>query len=181
MQWCETGLRKLSLWRARRVKMLGFLGYTISVTTTKLCSWSPQRSHVIYWFFFCEEDWPWATIYANLPLFYVGCHHSMAWWAVLGLHPGSEPVNSAQPKQSLRIYWLHHWAGPQRSLKTMCKQMSCVQVQLYLLNGQWAPFGPVVCSFQNPDERASLGNLLVIWGNFCEKRSHKTKQISQAL
>ena len=35
----------------------------------------------------CEEDWPWANIYDNLPPFYVGCCHSVAWWAVLGPCP----------------------------------------------------------------------------------------------
>ena len=34
--------------------------------------------------FLLEEDCCWANIYANHPLFYVGCCHSMAWWVVLG-------------------------------------------------------------------------------------------------
>ena len=50
--------------------------------------------------FFGEEDWPWANIYANLLLPYVECHHSVAWPVVLGLHPGSEPVNPGLLKQN---------------------------------------------------------------------------------
>ena len=74
---------------------------------------------LFFFLFFCEEDWPWANIQcqsssfclrkivaeltscANLPLFYVGCHHSMAWWEVLGLHPESEPANPGPPKWSV--------------------------------------------------------------------------------
>ena len=48
----------------------------------------------------CVWDWPWANICANLPLFYVGCHHSMAWPVVLGPCLGSEPVNPGLLKQS---------------------------------------------------------------------------------
>ena len=44
-------------------------------------------------FFSCKEDCHWANVCANLPLFYVGCHHSMAWWVVLGPCLGSEPSN----------------------------------------------------------------------------------------
>ena len=55
----------------------------------------------LFSFFVCEEDWPWANICCQsssfclrkivpkltaMPVFlyflYMGCHHSMAWWAV---------------------------------------------------------------------------------------------------
>ena len=39
--------------------------------------------------FLLEEDCWWTNICANRPLFYVGCHHSVAWWVVLGPRPGS--------------------------------------------------------------------------------------------
>ena len=51
----------------------------------------------------CEEDCHWANMCANLPLFYVGCHHSVAWWTVLGLCPGSE----------LTLNLTGHWSGAQ--------------------------------------------------------------------
>ena len=45
--------------------------------------------------FFCvcvyEEDWLWANICASLPLFYVGCCHSMAWRAVCRSVPEIQP------------------------------------------------------------------------------------------
>ena len=56
-------------------------------------------------FFVCEEDCPWGNICANLPLFYVGCHHSVAWWAVLGPCLGPEPVNPRPLKQSAQRYF----------------------------------------------------------------------------
>ena len=78
-----------------------------------------------------EKDWPWANICcqsssfclrkivahwanicASLPLFYMGCHHSMAWWAVLGLCPRSKPMNPGQLKLSVKTYPLYHREAP---------------------------------------------------------------------
>ena len=43
--------------------------------------------------FLCDEDWPWANICCqSSSIFYVGCHHSAAWWAVTGPRAGSEPT-----------------------------------------------------------------------------------------
>ena len=50
--------------------------------------------------FFCEEDCCWANICANLPVFNVGCRHSMAWWTVLRQSLGSEPTNPGLAKCS---------------------------------------------------------------------------------
>ena len=44
-----------------------------------------------------------SKVHAHLPLFYVGRHHSMAWWAVPGLCPGSKSVNPGPPKWSMWI------------------------------------------------------------------------------
>ena len=52
-------------------------------------------------FFLVRKIGPELTSLANLSLFYVGCCHSMAWWAVLGLCPGSEPVNPRPWKWSV--------------------------------------------------------------------------------
>ena len=51
----------------------------------------------------CEEDWPSANICANLPLFYVGRCHSVAWQVLLRPRPESEPVNPGPLKWSMRI------------------------------------------------------------------------------
>ena len=59
--------------------------------TIALGDLSHQSTKSFLIFFFCEEDWPWANTCAHLPLFYVGRHHSMVWWEVLGPHLGSEP------------------------------------------------------------------------------------------
>ena len=40
-----------------------------------------------------RKSGPELTSVANLPLLYVGCPESMAWWVVLCPHPGSEPAN----------------------------------------------------------------------------------------
>ena len=54
-------------------------------------------------FHFAKEDWPWANICAHLPLLYMwDTCHSMAWRAVLGPHPGSEPANPGPPKQNVQ-------------------------------------------------------------------------------
>ena len=63
----------------------------------KLINGTYEKTTVNMIFF---KDCPWANICANLPLLDVGCCHSMAWWMVLGLRPGSEPVNPRPPKQS---------------------------------------------------------------------------------
>ena len=47
------------------------------------------------------KDYCWANICANLPPFYLGCHHSVARWAVLGLCLGSKPANPRLLKQSV--------------------------------------------------------------------------------
>ena len=54
--------------------------------------------------------WPWANISANLPLFYVGWCHSVAWSVVLCPRPGSELWSGAgkQPlchKAGLKIQY----------------------------------------------------------------------------
>ena len=59
----------------------------------------------------CEEDWHWANICANLPLFYVGCCQSVAWQAMLGLCLGSEPANPRPPKHGTWTEPLHHRVG----------------------------------------------------------------------
>ena len=52
---------------------------------------------------FCEEDRPWANICDNLPLFYVGCCHSVVWWALLSPRQESEPANPRPLKWSAGI------------------------------------------------------------------------------
>ena len=48
----------------------------------------PSMTSCFWFVFFGEEDWPWANICANLPLFlYVGHCYSMAWWAVCKSSP----------------------------------------------------------------------------------------------
>ena len=70
------------------------------------------RLNCLFFFLFCyEEDWPWANICANLLPFDVGCCHSVAWWAALGLWPGSKPVNPSVLKGTMRTQLLRHQAG----------------------------------------------------------------------
>ena len=68
--------------------------------------------------FFCEEDCPWANIYVNLALFYVGCHHSMAWWAVLG------------PGQGLNLWMLGCWSGA-HELNHYTTGPACLSLSLF--------------------------------------------------
>ena len=63
-----------------------------------------------FFFFFGVEDCRWANICANLPLFYMGCHHSVAWLAVLGPRPRSEPAN---PGRWSGVHKLNHYATSQ--------------------------------------------------------------------
>ena len=58
----------------------------------------------------CEEDWPWANICANLPLFYLGCCCSVAWWVLLGPCPGSREPQAAEVEHVNLIK--HYATGP---------------------------------------------------------------------
>ena len=65
-------------------------------------NFSIPKSFFILLFFFGEEDWPWANIFANLPLFCM-CGAATAWldeWCV-GPLPGSKSVNHGLPKWSM--------------------------------------------------------------------------------
>ena len=66
--------------------------------------------------FLLEEDCRWGKLCANLPLFYVGRHHSVAWRAVLGLHLGSKTVNPKLLKLGGWTQPLHYQAGPKKFL-----------------------------------------------------------------
>ena len=80
-------------------------------------SWSPL---VIALFCVCVRNiGPERTSVANLPLLYVTGHHSLAWQALLGPHPGSEPVNPRRPKWSTRTSPLRHQASPHCSFFSM--------------------------------------------------------------
>ena len=57
--------------------------------------------------FLLEEDCCWANICANLPLFCVGCQHSLTWWVVLSPRTGSELVNPGLPSG---LHELNHYA-----------------------------------------------------------------------
>ena len=94
---------------------------------------SPEgQCNELFCLFVCfgEEDWPWANICCEsssfclrkmvseltsvpiFPVFYVGCCHSMTWWAVSGQCPGSEPVNPQPPKWNAWTSPPWHCASP---------------------------------------------------------------------
>ena len=53
-------------------------------------------------FLFGEEDWPWANICTNLPLFRMwDASHSMAWWAVCRSTPRTQTCESQAAKVEL--------------------------------------------------------------------------------
>ena len=72
-----------------------------------------DHSYFLFLLFFSEEDWPWAKICANLPLFYMW-DDTTAWLdeQCVGPCPGSEPVNPRLPEWSSRTWALCHWASP---------------------------------------------------------------------
>ena len=84
-------------------------------------------------FFFCFKDWPctniccqcvffllpevpqYIVVYSSCRSFwfcYVGCHLSMAWWAVLGPHPGSKPAKPWAPKAGCMNSTTQPWGRP---------------------------------------------------------------------
>ena len=72
-----------------------------------------QPTYFILFYFFGEEDWPWANICCqSLSFFYEGCCHSMAWWAVLGPCLGSELANPRLQKKCTQTQPRHHQANP---------------------------------------------------------------------
>ena len=63
---------------------------------------SPELTSTINPPLFAEEDWPWANIWAHLPLLYMqDTCHSMACQVMPCLHPGSKPLNSKPERGNL--------------------------------------------------------------------------------
>ena len=75
-----------------------------------------------------EEDWLWANICPNLPpLFYEGCHHIMAWWAVGRSTPGIQTCEPWATEAEGANPTTMPWAGPLVAFLEIALFQECVR------------------------------------------------------
>ena len=89
----------------------------------------------LYGFFsFGEENWPWANICSqSSSSLYVGCRHSMAWWALLGLCLGSKPLNP-EPQSRAREPNFYATRPVPRNLMFCCLILVTPLLQCHLIS-----------------------------------------------